>query len=79
MRERRAGLFHEDTPCIREFHNPSLVASEQVKSMLCFEIGNLFAESHARKPRPPYRVVSGCGSFAVISFYAEPGLNRASL
>src|SRR5277367_2156493 len=45
MRERRAGLFDEDTPGIREFHNPSLVASEQVKSMLCFEVGDLFAES----------------------------------
>jgi hypothetical protein len=44
LRKRRAGLFDEDTPCIREFHNPSLVASEQVKSMLCFEVGNLFAE-----------------------------------
>jgi hypothetical protein len=34
----------EDTPRIREFHNPSLVASEQVKSVLCFEVGNLFAK-----------------------------------
>jgi hypothetical protein len=34
----------EDTPCIREFHNPSLIASEQVKSVLGFEVGNLFAE-----------------------------------
>ena len=50
-----------------------------MKSVVFFDLGNLFAESHARKPRPPYRVVSGCGSFAVISFYAEPGLNRASL
>jgi hypothetical protein len=44
MRERRAGLFDEETTCIRELHNPSLVASEQVKSMLGFEVGNLFAE-----------------------------------
>ena len=44
MRERRAGLFDEKTTCIREFHNPAFVASEQVKSMLCFEVGNLFAE-----------------------------------
>jgi hypothetical protein len=44
MRERRAGLFDEDTPRIREFHNPSLIASEQVKSVLGFEVGNLFAE-----------------------------------
>jgi hypothetical protein len=34
----------EDTPGIREFHKPSLIASEQVKSMFCFEVGNLFAE-----------------------------------
>jgi hypothetical protein len=44
VRECRAGLFDEETPCIGEFHNPSLVASEQVKLMLGFEVGNLFAE-----------------------------------
>jgi hypothetical protein len=44
VRERRAGFFDEETPCIREFHNPSLIASEQVKLMLGFEVGNLFAE-----------------------------------
>jgi len=44
MQERRASLFDEDTPGIREFHNPSLIASEQVKSMLFFKVGNLFAE-----------------------------------
>jgi hypothetical protein len=44
MQERQASLLDEDTPGIREFHNPSLIASEQVKSMLFFEIGNLFAE-----------------------------------
>ena len=44
VRERRAGLFDEETTCIREFDNPSLMASEQVKSMLCFEVRNLFAE-----------------------------------
>ena len=44
MRERRAGLLGEDAPGIGELHNPSLVASEQVKSMLCFEVCNLFAE-----------------------------------
>jgi hypothetical protein len=44
MEERRASLFDESTSGIREFHNPSCVASEQVKSMLCFEVGNLFAE-----------------------------------
>ena len=44
VRERRASLLNEETPCIREFHNPSLVASEQVKLMLCFEVGKLFTE-----------------------------------
>src|SRR3984885_9318463 len=44
MEERRASLFDEGTSGIREFHNPSCVASEQVKSMLCFEVRNLFAE-----------------------------------
>jgi len=44
MGERRAGLLDKDTPGIREFHHPSLIASEQVKSILFFEVGNLFAE-----------------------------------
>ena len=44
VRQRRAGFFDEETPCIGEFHNPPLVASEQVKLMLGFEVGNLFAE-----------------------------------
>jgi len=44
MRERRAGLLNEDSARIREFHNPSLITSEQVKSVLGFEVGNLFAE-----------------------------------
>jgi hypothetical protein len=44
MEERRASLFDEGTSGIREFHDPSCVASEQVKSMLCFEVGNLFAQ-----------------------------------
>jgi len=44
VRERRAGLLNEDTPCIREFHNSSLISGEQVKSMLGFQVGNLFAE-----------------------------------
>jgi len=44
MEESRASLFDESTSGICEFHNSSCVASEQVKSMLCFEVGNLFAE-----------------------------------
>ena len=59
VRERRAGLLNEETPCIREFHNPSLVASEQVKSMLCFEVRNLFTErrlGYMRSVRGPPEV-----------------------
>jgi len=44
VQERQASLFDEDTPGIRDFHNPSLITSEQVKSMFFFEVGNLFAE-----------------------------------
>jgi hypothetical protein len=44
MRERQASLLDEDTPGIREFNSPSLITSEQVKSMLFFEVGNLLAE-----------------------------------
>jgi hypothetical protein len=44
VQERQASLFDEDTPGIREFHNPSFIASEQVKSMLFFEVGNLLAD-----------------------------------
>ncbi len=44
VRQRRAGLLDEDTPGICKFHNPSLIASEQAKSVLGFEVGNLFAE-----------------------------------
>jgi hypothetical protein len=44
MQECQASLFDEDTPGIRKFHNPSRIASEEVKLMLFFEVGNLFAE-----------------------------------
>ena len=44
VREGRAGLLNEDTPCIGEFNNPPLVASEQVKAVFGFEVRNLFAE-----------------------------------
>src|ERR1700680_3492996 len=48
MEERRASLFDEGTSGIREFHNSSCVASAQVQSVLCFEVGNLFAERSLR-------------------------------
>src|SRR5271163_3249338 len=44
MRECQASLLDEDTPCIRDFYNPSLIASEQVKSVFSFEVGDLFGE-----------------------------------
>jgi hypothetical protein len=44
VQERQVSLFYEDTPGIRDFHKPSLITSEQVKSMFLFEVGNLFAE-----------------------------------
>jgi hypothetical protein len=44
MGQGRAGLFDEEAPGIGKFHNPSLIASEQVKSVFGFEVGNLFAE-----------------------------------
>jgi hypothetical protein len=44
MQERKASFFDEDTPGIREFQTQSLIASEQVKSMLFFEVRNLSAE-----------------------------------
>jgi len=57
MRERQSSFLDEDTPGIREFYNPSLIASEQVKSMFFFKISNLLAErglgdvQSARGPR----------------------------
>jgi hypothetical protein len=44
MKERQASLFDEGTAGIREFHLPSLIAGEQVESVLSFEVGNLFGE-----------------------------------
>jgi hypothetical protein len=46
MQERRASLFYKNSPSIREFHadNPSIVASEEAKSMLFFDLSDLSAE-----------------------------------
>jgi len=44
MRKGRASLFDEDTSSVTEFHNPFLVASEQMKSMLFFDLSDLLAE-----------------------------------
>ena len=77
MRERRAGLFNEDTPGIREFDNPSLMASEQVKSVLGFEVGNLFAErrlGYVQSVRGPREVqLFGQGNDCVQVTYFNVG------
>jgi hypothetical protein len=46
MQERSAGFFDEDAACVGEFHadNPSIIASEQLKSMLFFDLSDLSAE-----------------------------------
>jgi hypothetical protein len=46
MQERRASLLDEDSPSVGEFHtdNPSIIASEQAKSMLFFDLSDLSAE-----------------------------------
>jgi len=42
--EERPGLFDEDTSSVSELHDLFVVASEQVKSMLFFDLSDLFAE-----------------------------------
>jgi hypothetical protein len=44
VRERRPSLFDEDTSRVSELHNLFIVASEQVKSIVFFDLSDLFAE-----------------------------------
>jgi hypothetical protein len=46
MYERGPSLFNEDSPCLGELHtdSTSIVASEQAKSVLFFDLGDLSAE-----------------------------------
>jgi hypothetical protein len=44
IQERRPSLLDEDTAGLRQFHNPARIASEEMKLMLFFEVGNLLAE-----------------------------------
>ena len=45
MQERRASLFDEDSPSVGELHRqPSIIASEQTKSKLFFDLSDLSAE-----------------------------------
>jgi len=51
MQERRASLLDEDPPCVGELHtdNPSIIASEQAKSKLFFDLSDLSAERRLGK------------------------------
>jgi hypothetical protein len=55
MQESQASFFNEDTPGVREFHKPSLIASKQVKSTLFFEFGDLLAERRLSNVQPVRR------------------------
>jgi hypothetical protein len=46
MQDRRASLCDEDLPSVGEFHtdNPSIIASEQAKSKLFFDLSDLSAK-----------------------------------
>jgi hypothetical protein len=52
MQEGSASLFHEDSSGVREFHNASFVASEQLKPMLFFEVRDLPAERRLGDAQP---------------------------
>ena len=45
MQQGGARLFNKNSPRIGEFHSSSLVASEEVKSVVFFEVRNLPAQS----------------------------------
>jgi hypothetical protein len=51
MQERRACLCDEDLPSVGKLHtnNPSIIASEQAKSELFFDLGDLSAERRLGK------------------------------
>ena len=53
MEKRQATFCDEDAAGISDFHNASLIANEQVKSMLVFEVGNQFAQGRLGD-RPRY-------------------------
>jgi len=44
MQKCTASLLDKNTPCISQFNSPTLSTSEQMESMLCFEISDLPAE-----------------------------------
>ncbi len=75
MSERQPSLLDEDTPGIREFHKPSFIASEQVKSMFFFEIGNQLASQRTR-PLLPLGGERNSGIVSTITFRRKNVLNR---
>jgi hypothetical protein len=44
VRERRTSLLDEETAYLCEFHIPFVFAREQMKSVVFFDLGDLFAE-----------------------------------
>jgi hypothetical protein len=64
MKQGGAGLLNKNATRIGEFHGSSFVASEEVKSVLLFEIRNLPAQSRLAD-------VQSEGSSREIQFFSE--------
>ena len=64
MKQRRAGFLNKNAPCIGEFHGTPFVASEEVKSVVFFEIRNLPAQSRLAD-------IQSEGSSREIEFFSE--------
>jgi hypothetical protein len=66
MQERRACFCDEDLPSISKLHtdNPSIVTSEQAKSELFFDLGDLSAERRLGK-------VQSEGSLGKVQLFAQ--------
>jgi len=64
MKQCGAGLLNKNAPGIGEFHGPSFVASEEVKSVVFFEIGDLPAQSRLTD-------IQSEGSSREIEFFSE--------
>jgi hypothetical protein len=77
MEKRQASFFNEDTAGIRDIHNASFIANEQVKSMFVFEVGNQFAQGrlgYAQSLRCPCEVqIFGQGNHCVQVTYFNAG------
>jgi len=66
MQERRASLLDEDSSRVGKLHtdNPSIIASEQAKSMLFFDLGDLSAERRLGE-------VQSVGGFREVQLFAQ--------